>query len=80
MPKIALYARVSTNEQSTEMQLNDLRRYAQQRELDIYKEYVDEVESHGEAEGMRSHGEAEGVRLCASACVLHRERKKSALL
>ncbi|MBC8228692.1 recombinase family protein [bacterium] len=42
MSKVALYARVSTNEQSTEMQLSDLRRYAQQRGGDVYKEYVDE--------------------------------------
>jgi len=52
MSKIALYARVSTIEQSTEMQMPfspnlakkgyDLRRYAQQRALEIYKEYVDE--------------------------------------
>ena len=41
MAKIVLYARVSTNEQSTEMQLNDLRRYAQQRGLEIFNEYVD---------------------------------------
>lgn len=41
MSKIALYARVSTNEQSTEMQLNDLLRYAQQRGCEIYREYVD---------------------------------------
>ena len=42
MSKVALYARVSTNEQSTDLQLTDLRRYAQQRSLEIYKEYVDE--------------------------------------
>ena len=33
--------RVSTSDQSTESQLLDLRRYAQQRDWDIYREYCD---------------------------------------
>lgn len=41
MKKSALYVRVSTLEQSPEMQLSDLRRYAQQRGFEIYEEYVD---------------------------------------
>ncbi len=41
-PRVALYARVSTTEQSTDSQLLDLRRYARERGWDIFKEYVDE--------------------------------------
>jgi len=41
MKKSALYVRVSTNEQDPTMQLSDLRRYAQQRGVEIYNEYVD---------------------------------------
>ncbi len=37
----ALYCRVSTNDQKTDMQLNDLRKYAAQRNLTIYQEYID---------------------------------------
>jgi len=39
--RAALYARVSTNDQTTENQLNDLRRYAQERGWTIHEEYVD---------------------------------------
>lgn len=41
-PRVALYARVSTTEQSTDSQLLDLRRYVRERGWDIFKEYVDE--------------------------------------
>jgi len=41
-PRVALYARVSTTDQSTESQLLDLRRYVRERGWDIFKEYVDE--------------------------------------
>jgi len=41
-PRVALYARVSTTDQSTESQLLDLRRYTRERGWNIYKEYVDE--------------------------------------
>ena len=41
-PRVALYARVSTSDQSTESQLLDLRRYVRERSWDIFKEYVDE--------------------------------------
>ena len=41
-PRVALYARVSTTDQSTESQLLDLRRYVRERGWNIYKEYVDE--------------------------------------
>jgi DNA invertase Pin-like site-specific DNA recombinase len=40
--KVALYTRVSTNDQSVDMQLSELKRYCEQRGLDIYKEYSDE--------------------------------------
>ncbi|WP_454063773.1 recombinase family protein [Candidatus Nitrospira salsa] len=43
--KVAIYARVSTGEQSVTMQLLDLRSYCQQRGLAIYQEYCDEAVS-----------------------------------
>jgi len=42
MKRIAIYARVSTTDQSTESQLLDLRRYTRERGWTIFKEYVDE--------------------------------------
>ena len=39
--KCAIYARVSTSDQSTESQLLDLRLYAQQRGWEIFREYCD---------------------------------------
>jgi len=42
MKRIAVYARVSTTDQSTESQLLDLRRYTRERGWNIFKEYVDE--------------------------------------
>jgi len=42
MKRIAIYARVSTTDQSTESQLLDLRRYTEERGWNIFKEYVDE--------------------------------------
>ncbi len=41
-PRVAIYARVSTLDQSTESQLLDLRRYVRERGWNIFKEYVDE--------------------------------------
>jgi len=41
-PRVALYARVSTTDQSTDSQLLDLRRYVSERGWTIFKEYVDE--------------------------------------
>lgn len=41
MKKVAIYARVSTNEQNLDMQLSELREYCQKRGLYIYKEYID---------------------------------------
>jgi len=41
-PRVALYARVSTTDQSTESQLLDLKRYVSERGWNIYQEYVDE--------------------------------------
>ena len=40
--KVALYARVSTTDQSTETQLLDLRRYTRERSWQVFKEYIDE--------------------------------------
>lgn len=40
--KIALYTRVSTQDQSVGMQISDLRRYSKQRGFDVYREYSDE--------------------------------------
>ena len=40
--RIAIYARVSTTDQSTEPQLLDLRRYVSDRGWKIFEEYVDE--------------------------------------
>jgi DNA invertase Pin-like site-specific DNA recombinase len=39
--RIALYARVSTKDQSCEMQLRDLRTYCAARKLDLVGEYID---------------------------------------
>ncbi len=39
--RVAVYARVSTLEQSTENQLEDLRSYVQQRGWEIWQEYID---------------------------------------
>jgi len=41
-PRVALYARVSTTDQSTESQLLDLRRYVSERGWNSFREYVDE--------------------------------------
>jgi len=41
-PRVALYARVSTTDQSTDSQLLDLRRYVSERGWNIFNEYVDE--------------------------------------
>ncbi len=41
-PRVALYARVSTTEQSTDSQFLALRRYLRERGWDIFREYVDE--------------------------------------
>jgi len=41
-PRVALYARVSTLDQSTDSQLLDLRRYVSERGWNIFREYVDQ--------------------------------------
>ncbi len=41
-PRVAIYARVSTTDQSTESQLLDLRRFVSDRGWRVYKEFVDE--------------------------------------
>ena len=45
MKKVAIYCRVSTTEQNVEMQLTQLRPFAQQRGYEIYKEYIDNGQS-----------------------------------
>ena len=40
-PRVALYARVSTLDQSTDSQLLDLRRYTRERGWRLYREYTD---------------------------------------
>jgi len=40
-PRVAIYARVSTTDQTTESQLLDLRRYISDRGWPIYREYCD---------------------------------------
>ncbi len=40
-PRVAIYARVSTTDQSTDSQLLDLRRYVTDRSWQSYKEYCD---------------------------------------
>lgn len=39
--KIALYARISTDDQRADLQLDALRRYADDRNITIFKEYID---------------------------------------
>ncbi len=41
MPRIALYARVSTTDQHPEIQINALRAYAEARSLEVAEVYVD---------------------------------------
>ncbi len=43
--KVAIYARVSTQEQDPGLQLEELKRYVQDRERTIYQEYVDKGQS-----------------------------------
>jgi DNA invertase Pin-like site-specific DNA recombinase len=43
--RVALYARVSTKDQSCDLQLRDLRAYCAARQLDIVREYVDQGQS-----------------------------------
>ena len=40
-PRVALYCRVSTQDQSTEPQLLDLRRYISDRGWTVFREYCD---------------------------------------
>ena len=40
-PRVAIYARVSTSDQSTDAQILDLRRYASDRGWAIFREYCD---------------------------------------
>ena len=47
--KVCIYARVSTNEQNVETQLQALRQYAKARGWEVLNEYVDEGISGSEA-------------------------------
>lgn len=39
--RVAIYARVSTSDQSVDMQISDLKQYAMQRSFTVYREYCD---------------------------------------
>ena len=39
--RVAIYARVSTKDQSVDMQLNDLERYSKERGLSVFEVYQD---------------------------------------
>ena len=41
--RVAIYARVSTGEQSPELQLRELRDYAGRRGFPVHREYVDQA-------------------------------------
>ena len=41
--RVAIYARVSTKEQSVDMQLNDLERYSRERGFNVFKVYRDNI-------------------------------------
>ncbi|MFA4971712.1 MAG: recombinase family protein [bacterium] len=41
MKRVAIYARVSTDDQKADLQLDALRLYAQARGIEVYREYVD---------------------------------------
>ena len=41
MKKVIIYARVSTKEQKVDMQITDLRQYAEARKLKVVREYID---------------------------------------
>ena len=41
MKRVIIYARVSTGEQSVDMQITDLRQYAKARKLKVVREYID---------------------------------------
>ena len=41
MKRVIIYARVSTKEQNVDMQLIDLKQYAEARRLNIVREYID---------------------------------------
>ena len=47
--RVALYARVSTKDQSCDLQVRDLRTYCTARKFAIFREYIDEGESGAKA-------------------------------
>jgi len=54
--KVAVYVRVSTKDQSVDMQLNDLERYSRERGLEVFKVYEDNGVS-GTKETRPAHNE-----------------------
>ncbi len=43
--RIAIYARVSTKDQSCDLQVRDLKSYCKARKLTLFREYIDAGES-----------------------------------
>ncbi len=61
--KVAIYARVSTSDQTTESQLHELREFSKRRNFKIVEEYVD----HSTGVGERRPKQAEYHRLLKDA-------------
>lgn len=72
MTKVAIYARVSTSEQSADSQLLTLREYADNRGFEVYKEYVDVVSGMSEKRKKDSAYQQlmKDVKKCKVDCVL----------
>ena len=70
--RIALYARVSTTDQSCEMQFRELRRYAAQRGWQVFDEYVDTGWSGGP-------GQPPGTGPPAAGCPRQALRRRAGL-
>jgi len=67
---IAIYARVSTTDQSCEMQLRELREYVGKRGWEVYAEYVDTGFSGAAASRPRLDQLLRDARLCKFEAVL----------
>src|SRR5277367_263735 len=67
---IAIYARVSTSDQSCEMQLHELREYVGKRGWEVYAEYVDTGFSGAAASRPRLDQLLRDARLCKFEAVL----------
>ena len=64
--RVAIYARVSTGEQSPELQLRELRDYAERRGFVVHREYVDHAS--GEVRRRRRAPAFEELMADARAC------------